>query len=168
MKNIPPRLIPIWLWIVIAIVIAFITASACMAQQARPTYSPFNNGRMMSYYGPNVQMPQYGGYNQQRPNYYQQPNNNFTFGRPNANYGFQNNYQRPQQQFYPQNQPQYSPQQNNYWQQRPQPQQRPQTNNVPLFTRTFHLNNGYLYGRPTLWYDPKSGKMQPWVRKNLR
>jgi hypothetical protein len=37
-----------------------------------------------------------------------------------------------------------------------------------LFTRRYHLNNGYLYGRPTLWYDAKSGKMQPWVRRNLR
>ena len=44
-----------------------------------------------------------------------------------------------------------------------------QGNNQPqLFTRRFHLNNGYLYGRPTLWFDAKSGKMQPWVRKNLR
>jgi hypothetical protein len=37
-----------------------------------------------------------------------------------------------------------------------------------LFTRRYHLNNGYLYGRPTLYFDSKSGKMQSWVRKNLR
>jgi hypothetical protein len=37
-----------------------------------------------------------------------------------------------------------------------------------MFTRRFHLNNGYLFGRPTLYLDPKTGKMQPWVRKNLR
>jgi hypothetical protein len=37
-----------------------------------------------------------------------------------------------------------------------------------LFTRRYHLNNGYLFGRPTLYFDAKSGKMQPWVRKNLR
>ena len=43
-----------------------------------------------------------------------------------------------------------------------------QTNNPQLLTRRYHLNNGYLLGRPTLYFDAKSGKMQPWVRKNLR
>ena len=58
-------------------------------------------------------------------------------------------------------------QQNNGFQQQGN-QGNTQTNNPQPFTRRFYLNNGYLYGRPTSWYDAKSGKMQPWVRKNLR
>ncbi len=103
---------------------------------------------------------------------FQFPNNTnhpLNFHRPN-NFGFQNNFQRPQQQFFPQNQSQYFPQQNN-WQQPQQPQAKPQQPAplpTPLFTRRFHLNNGYLFGRPRLYLDPKTGKAQPWIRKNLR
>ena len=145
------------------LIILLLTTFTAFGQFARPTYNPFNNGGVM--------MPQYQqpNYNFQRPQFFPQQQyqqqNNFTHGRPNVNYVFQNNFQRPQQQFFPQNQQQFFPQQQNNWQQRPQ---QTQTNNVPLFTRRFHLNNGYLYGRPTLGYDPKSNKMQPWVRKNLR
>ena len=71
------------------------------------------------------------------------------------NNGFQNGYQRPNNNGF-QNGFQQS---NNNNTMQPNPQ---------LFTRRYHLNNGYLYGRPTLWYDAKSGKMVPWVRKNLR
>ena len=120
---------------------------SAFGQMARPTYNPFNNGAI-PFYGQNQMMPQNNYYNQYRPN----------------NFGFQNNFQRPQQ-FFPQSQPQYFPQQNNW--QRPQ-QQQPTPQPVPLFTRRFHLNNGYLLGRPSLQYDPKSGKLQPWIRKNLR
>ena len=183
-----PRLIPIWLWAIIAIIAIFITANACMAQQARPTYNPFNNNAM-PFYSLNQPRPQYnynqgfnvfpqqGYYNQQRPNYF--PQNNYQ--RPNyqmPNYQTPNyqqpsyqqpNYQQPsyQQPNYQQpsyQQPNYTPQQNGQQLTRPsQP-----TNSVPLFTRTYTLNNGYLFGRPTLYYDPKSNRMQPWVRRNLR
>ena len=178
MKNIP-RLIPIWFWVVLTVLIAF-TANTCYAQQARPTYNPFNNTGI-PFYGGNQIRPQFG-YQQpniwqqqnswQRPQYgYQRPNN---WQRPQQNnwqrpqYGYQqNNWQRPQQNNWQQ------PQQNN-WQQ-PQPQQpqtqpqQPQTQpQPPMFTRTFTLNNGYMFGQRTLYFDPKTGKAQPWVRKNLR
>jgi len=139
------------------LIILLLTSIAAFGQIATPTYNPFNNGAMPFYGGNQLMMPNQG---------FQFPNNTnhpLNFHRPN-NFGFQNNFQRPQQ-FLPQNQPQYFPQQNN-WQQ-PQ-QQQPAPLPTPLFTRRFHLNNGYLFGRPTLWYDPKSNKMQPWVRKNLR
>ena len=119
---------------------------SALGQMARPTYNPFNY----------------------RPNNFAFPNNTnhpLNFHRPN-NFGFQNNFQRPQQ-FFPQSQPQYFPQQNNWQQPQVQPQQ-PTPQSPPLFTRRFHLNNGYLFGRPSLQYDPKSGKLQPWTRKNLR
>ncbi len=134
-------------------------AVSAQAQFARPTYNPFNNG-MMPFYGGNQMMPQQGF---QFPNNTNHPLNfhrpNYGFQQPN-NYGFQNGFQRP----------------NNYGFQNgfPQPnnntlqQGNAQTNTAPLFTRRFHLNNGYLYGRPTLYYDSKTNKMQPWVRKNLR
>ena len=142
------------------IIILLLTTFAAFGQIARPTFNPFNNGMMM---------PNQGYYN----NNFGFPNNTnhpLNFHRPN-NFGFQNNFQRPHQQYFPQGQSQYFPQQNNNnWQQQ-QPQVQPQQlapPQIPLFTRRFHLNNGYLFGRPTLWYDPKTNKMQPWVRKNLR
>ena len=142
------------------IIILLLTTFAAFGQIARPTFNPFYNGMMM---------PNQGYYN----NNFGFPNNTnhpLNFHRPN-NFGFQNNFQRPQQQYFPQGQSQYFPQQNNNnWQQQ-QPQVQPQQlapPQIPLFTRRFHLNNGYLFGRPTLWYDPKTNKMQPWVRKNLR
>ena len=122
-------------------------------QIARPTFNPFNNGMII---------PNRGYYN----NNFAFPNNTnhpLNFNRPN-------NFQRPQQQYFPQQQPQHFPNQNHNWQQQ-QPQVQPQQPTpppTPLFTRKFHLNNGYLFGRPTLWYDPKTNKMQPWQRKNLR
>ena len=169
-------------------IILLLTSLAAMGQIARPTYNPFNNGTMPFYGGNRFVMPNQG---------FQFPNNTnhpLNFHRPN-NFGFQNNFYRPQQQYSPQNnwqrpQQQYRPQQNNWQQpqiqpyqpsvpqqpsitpqpQNPQPQnpQPPQTNNPTLFTRKFYLNNGYLYGRPNLYIDPKTGKAQPWVRKNLR
>ena len=144
MKNIP-RLIPIWFWLVLTVLIAF-TANTCYAQQARPTYNPFNNTGI-PFYGGNQIRPQFG---YQQPNIWQQQNN---WQRPQYGYnGYQqpNNWQRPQQ---------------NNWQQPQQPQTQPQP---PMFTRTFTLNNGYLFGQRTLYFDPKTGKAQPWVRKNLR
>ena len=147
------------------IAILLLSSATVLGQIATPTFNPFNNGRM-PFYGFNQMMPQQGHYNQQRPN------NNFM--TPN-NYGFQNNY--PQQQFLPQQQQQFLPQQQQQQQQQQQflPQQQQQNNfqqqqqnNVPLFTRRFYLNNGYLYGRSTLYYDPKTGKFQTWVRRNLR
>ncbi len=152
MKNIP-RLIPIWFWLVLTVLIAF-TANTCYAQQARPTYNPFNNTGI-PFYGGNQIRPQFG---YQQPNIWQQQNN---WQRPQYGYnGYQqpNNWQRPQQNNWQQ------PQQNN-WQQPQQPQTQPQP---PMFTRTFTLNNGYLFGQRTLYFDPKTGKAQPWVRKNLR
>ena len=150
---------------------------SAFGQMARPTYNPFNNGAI-PFYGQNQMMPQNNYYNQYRPNNFAFPNNtnhplnfhrpnNFTFGRPNVNPSYQ-------QQFLPQNQPQIQPyqppvpQQPNITPQPQNPQQPPAQPTTPLFTRRFHLNNGYLFGRPTLHYDPKSGKLQPWVRKNLR
>ena len=140
-------------------IILLLTSFAAMGQIARPTYNPFNNGMM----------PFYGGF--QFPNNTNHPLN---FHRPN-NFGFHNNFYRPQQQYFPQNnwqRPQVQPQQPNVTPQpqNPQPQnpQPPQTNNPPLFTRKFYLNNGYLYGRPDLYIAPKTGRVQPWVRKNLR
>ena len=136
------------------IIILLLTTFAAFGQIARPTFNPFNNGMMMpnqGYYNNNFAFPN-------------NTNNPLNFHRPN-------NFQRPQQQYFPQGQSQYFPQQNNNnWQQQ-QPQVQPQQlapPQIPLFTRRFHLNNGYLFGRPTLWYDPKTHKMQPWVRKNLR
>ena len=144
-------------------IILLLTSIAAMGQIARPTYNPFNKGTMPFYGGNRFVMPNQG---------FQFPNNTnhpLNFHRPN-NFGFQNNFYRPQQQYFPQNnwqRPQVQPQQPNV---APQPQnpQPPQTNNPPLFTRKFYLNNGYLYGRPDLYIDPKTGKAQPWVRKNLR
>ena len=74
--------------------------------------------------------------------------------RPN-NYGFQNGFQLSNNNGF----------QNGFQQSNNNNTTRP---NPPLFTRSFRLNNGYLYRRPTLYYDSKSGKMVPWVRKNLR
>ena len=142
------------------LILLLLTSFVGLGQIARPTINPFNNGSIPFYGGNQLMMPNQG---------FQFPNNTnhpLNFHRP-SNFGFQNNFQRPQQQFSPQGQPQYSPQQNNWQQPQVQPQQ-PAPLPTPLFTRRFHLNNGYLYGRPTLWYDPKSNKMQPWVRKNLR
>jgi ATP-dependent RNA helicase DDX3X len=121
-----------------------------MAQVARPTFNPFTgNGfnNNQQFYG---QRPNNGFQNNGFNNGFQ--NNGFNNGFQNN--GFQNGYQRPNNGF-----------QNNGFQ-----QQGNQGNNSSpqLFTRRFHLNNGYLYGRPTLYYDPKSNKVQPWVRKNLR
>ena len=160
MKNIP-RLIPIWFWFVLTVLIAF-TANTCFAQQARPTYNPFNNTGI-PFYGGNQIRPQFG---YQQPNIWQQQNN---WQRPQYGYnGYQqpNNWQRPQQNNWqrPQQNNWQQPQQNN-WQQPQQPQTQPQP---PMFTRTFTLNNGYLFGQRTLYFDPKTGKAQPWVRKNLR
>ena len=134
--------------------ILLLTSVAAFGQIARPTYNPFNSGGMIM---PQYQQPQFNnGFN--FPNNTNHPLN---FHRPNA-FGFQNNFQRPQQQFFPQSQPQQN------WQHPQMQSQQPQAQPVPLFTRRFHLNNGYLFGRPTLYLDPKTGKMQPWVRKNLR
>ena len=158
-------------------------AVSAQAQFARPTYNPFNNG-MMPFYGGNQMMPQQGfqfpnntnhPLNFHRPNYgFQQPNNygfQNGFQRPN-NYGFQNGFPQPNNNMF---QNGFSQPNNNMFQNGfPQPnnntlqQGNTQTNTAPLFTRRFHLNNGYLYGRPTLYYDSKTNKMQPWVRKNLR
>ena len=131
------------------LIILLLTSFAAFGQIARPTYNPFNNGGMM------MQQPQF--------------NNWMQYQQPQFNNGFQNGYQRSQFQNGFQ-QPQFNNGfQNNFQQQFNNGIQQPQrTNNIPLFTRRFHLNNGYLFGRPTLWYDPKSNKMQPWVRKNLR
>ena len=153
------------------LIILIILAVSAQAQLARPTYNPFNNG-MMPFYGGNQMMPQQGfqfpnntnhPLNFHRPNYgFQQPNNNMFqngFQRPNNNM-FQNGFTQPNNNML---QNGFTQPNNNTLQ-----QGNTQTNAVPLFTRRFHLNNGYLYGRPTLYYDPKTNKMQPWVRKNLR
>ena len=129
------------------LLILLLTSFTASAQVARPTFNPFNNGGMTPFYGAN-QMQQYG----QRPNYgsqngYQRPNNGFQNG-------YQNGYQQSNNGF-----------QNNGSQQQNRPTQ---TNSPPLFTRRFHLNNGYLFGRQTLYFDLKSGRNQPWVRRNLR
>ena len=134
-----------------------LTSLSTYSQVARPTYNPFNNGMMPFYGGNQFTMPNQG---------FSFPNNTnhpLNFHRPN-NFGFQNNFQRPQQ-FFPQIQPQQNWQQPQVQPQQPQPQQPAPP---PMFTRKFHLNNGYLFGRPTLYLDPKTGKMQPWVRRNLR
>lgn len=152
-----------------------LTTLSTYSQVARPTYNPFNNGMMPFYGGNQFTMPNQG---------FSFPNNTnhpLNFHRPN-NFGFQNNFQRPQQ-FFPQSQPQQNwqrpqiqpyqpsvPQQPNITPQPQNPQQpQPQQPTAPpMFTRKFHLNNGYLFGRPTLYLDPKTGKAQPWIRKNLR
>lgn len=134
-----------------------LTTFSTYSQVARPTYNPFNNGMMPFYGGNQFMMPNQGF------NFPNNTNHPLNFHRPN-NFGFQNNFQRPQQ-FLPQSQPQQNWQQPQTQPQQPQPQQ---PASPPLFTRRFHLNNGYLFGRPTLYLDPKTGKMQPWVRKNLR
>ena len=134
-----------------------LTSLSTYSQEARPTYNPFNNGMMPFYGGNQFMMPNQGF------NFPNNTNHPLNFHRPN-NFGFQNNFQRPQQ-FLPQSQPQQNWQQPQTQPQQPQPQQ---PASPPLFTRRFHLNNGYLFGRPTLYLDPKTGKMQPWVRKNLR
>ena len=134
-----------------------LTSLSTYSQVARPTYNPYNNGMMPFYGGNQFMMPNQGF------NFPNNTNHPLNFHRPN-NFGFQNNFQRPQQ-FLPQSQPQQNWQQPQTQPQQPQPQQ---PASPPLFTRRFHLNNGYLFGRPTLYLDPKTGKMQPWVRKNLR
>jgi len=143
-----------------------LTSLSTYSQVARPTYNPFNNGGI-PFYGQNQMRPQNNYYNNNnlynRPQFPNNTNHPLNFHRPN-NFGFQNNFQRPQQ-FFPQSQPQQNWQQPQVQPQQPQPQQPAPP---PMFTRKFHLNNGYLFGRPTLWYDSKSNKMQPWVRKNLR
>lgn len=158
------------------LLILLLTSNAVLAQVARPTFNPFMN----SGFNNNQQ------FNGQRSNYGFQNN------------GFQNNGFRQggfSGQFYPSSQGRGRPVYNNRGQQRnngfqnngfqnngsqnngsqnngfnnSQQQGNSQANNPQLFTRRYYLNNGYLYGRPTsLWYDAKSGKMQPWVRKNLR
>ena len=144
------------------LILLLLTSFVSLGQIARPTINPFNNGSIPFYGGNQLMMPNQGFQfpnNTNHPLNFHRPNN-FAFGRPNVNPSYQ-------QQFLPQNQPQYFPQQNNWQQPQVQPQQ-PAPLPTPLFTRRFHLNNGYLFGRPTLWYDSKSNKMQPWVRKNLR
>ena len=126
---------------------------SALGQVARPTYNPFNNG-VMPFYGQNQMMPQNRYYNQYRPNNFAFPNNTnhpFNFHRPN-NFSFQNN----------------GFQNNGLQNNNSQQQGNGQTNNPQTFTRRYHLNNGYLFGRPTLYFDPKTGKFQPWTRKNLR
>ena len=106
---------------------------------------------------PQYQRPQFNnGFN--FPNNTNHPLN---FHRPN-NFGFQNN--GFQNNGFQNNGFNNLQQQNNNFQQ----QGNNQTNSPQMFTRRFHLNNGYLFGRPTLYLDPKTGKMQPWTRKNLR
>ena len=134
------KVIPMWFWAAVAVVLGMIFANACMGQQARPTYNPFSKSGFnnnQQFFG---QRPNYG-FNNNQQFFGQRPSNNFNNGfNNNFNNGFNNNQQQG----------------NN------------QTNNPQLFTRRYHLNNGYLYGRPTLYFDAKSGKMQPWIRKNLR
>jgi len=151
------------------LIILLLTSFAAFGQLARPTYNPFNNGAMPFYGGNQFMMPNQGFQfpnNTNHPLNFHRPNN-FTFGRPNVNPSYQ-------QQFLPQNQPQIQPyqppvpQQPNITPQPQNPQQPPAQPTTPLFTRRFHLNNGYLFGRPTLYLDPKTGKVQPWIRKNLR
>ena len=152
------------------IIVLLFTSLVTFGQVARPTYNPFSNG-MIPFYGQNQIRPQNNYYNNNFLNRPQFPNNTnhpLNFHRP-SNFGFHNNWQRPQYQNRPQQnnwqRPQIQPYQPPAPQQpsiTPQPQnpQQPQTQQpTPLSTRRFHLNNGYLYGRPTV---------QPWVRKNLR
>lgn len=161
------------------LIILLLSSFTVFGQYASPTYNPFNN-RGIPYYGQGQIRPQ-GGYYQQFPNNnFQFPNNTnhpLNFHRPS--YGFQNNFQRPQQQWpqqqwqqrWPQQQrPQIQPPQVQPPQVQPQqPQQQGNNQQQPqLQTRTFHLNNGYLYGQRTLYFDPKTGRNQPWVRRNLR
>ena len=129
----------------IRLLLLFMFVVCAEAQVASPTYNPFmNNGFQNGF-----QFSNNNGFQ----NNFQRPNNNgfqnnFQNGfQQSNNNGFQNNFQNGFQQS----------NNNNVMQSNPQ-----------LFTRRYHLNNGYLYGRPTLWYDAKSGKMVPWVRKNLR
>ena len=156
--------------------VLLLSAGTVLGQMATPTVNPFmNNGGMtpqFNFNGSGYQRPsqqQFFPRQQFFPQQQLQRPNNFMLGRPNVNYGFQNNFQRPQQQFFPQGQQQIFPQgQQQFFPQGQQQPQRTQTNNVPLFTRRYYLNNGYLFGRPTLYYDPKSGQRVPWVRRNLR
>ena len=137
------------------LIILLLTSFAAFGQIARPTYNPFNNGMMMN--------------NGFQNNAFRFPNNTnhpMNFNRPTNN-GFQNNgFQNNgfQNNGFQNNGFNNSQQQNNNLQQ----QGNNQTNSPQMFTRRFHLNNGYLFGRPTLYLDPKTGKMLPWVRKNLR
>ena len=134
-----------------------LTTFSTYSQVARPTYNPFNNSMMMPQYQRPI--PSYG-YGMQ---------NNYGTQQFNNPYGMQQFFQQPQ---FPNNtnhplnfhRPNDFGYQNNFQQQPQQATPLP----TPLFTRRFHLNNGYLFGRPTLYLDPKTGKMQPWVRKNLR
>ena len=152
------------------LIILLLTSFTALGQLGTPTYNPFNNG---GFQNNGFQRPNYGFQNNgfQRPNYgfqnngfqngYQRPNNGFNNGFQNNGfqnngYGFNNGFQN--------NGFNNFQQQNNNFQQ----QGNNLTNKPQLFTRRYHLNNGYLFGRPTLYFDAKSGKMQPWVRKNLR
>ncbi len=137
------------------LLILLLTTFTASAQIARPTINPFSGGGMM--------MPFQNGF--QFPNSTNHPLN---FNRPSNN-GFQNNFQRPSNYGNGYQQPFNNGFQNNFQQQFNNSfQQQPQMNSLQLSPRRLQINNGYLYGRPTLWYDPKSNKMQPWVRKNLR
>ena len=127
------------------IILYILSCSFAYSQISVQTFNPFANGNnpfMMN----RGMTPNYGFNNQQR---------NYGFNTQQRNYGFNNNGFNNNQQ------------QNNGFNNNQQ-QGNNQTNSPQLFTRRYHLNNGYLYGRPTLWYDAKSGKMQPWVRRNLR
>ena len=175
MNNSDYRVIPMWLWVAIAVLVGIIFANACMAQQARPTYNPFSNSGFnnnQQFYG---QRPSYG-FNNNQQFYGQRPNNNFNnnqqfYGqRPNNNFNSNQQFygQRPNNNFNSGfNNNNFNNNLNNGFNNNQQ-QGNNQTNNPQLFTSRYHLNNGYLYGRPTLYFDAKSGKMQPWVRKNLR
>ncbi len=139
------------------LLLLLLTTFSTYSQVARPTYNPFNNNMMT----PQHQRP--------TPNYGYGIQNNYGMQQFNNPYGMQQFFQQPQ---FPNNtnhplnfhRPNNFGHQNNFQQQPQQTTPLP----TPLFTRRFHLNNGYLFGRPTLYLDPKTGKMQPWVRKNLR
>ena len=135
------------------LLILLLTSFTALGQVGTPTYNPFNNGGFQNGY----QRPNNRFQNNGFQNGYQRPNNGF------QNNGFQNN--GFQNNGFQNNGFQNNGFQNNGFQQQNRPTQ---TNTPPLFTRRFHLNNGYLFGRQTLYFDPKSGRNQPWVRKNLR
>ena len=108
-----------------------------------------------------------GSPNYWRSNQYQRPNTGYQ--RPNTGYQQPNQYQRPNMGYQRSN--------NGYQQSNfgtnvgglPQSNGLTQTNSVPLHTQRFTLNNGYLLGQSKFYYyDPKSKKYVPWVRKNLR
>ena len=145
--------------------ILLLTSVAAFGQIARPTYNPFNNGMMMNngFQNNAFRFPN----NTNHPMNFNRPTNNGFQNNGFQNNGFQNNgFQNNgfQSNGFQNNGLNNLQQQNNNFQQ----QGNNQTNSPQMFTRRFHLNNGYLFGRPTLYLDPKTGKMQPWVRKNLR